>query len=288
MTARCWICIGLVSGLLTTVLGCATTSQVQYFAAVDPATNNINYYKMTVEGSSGLLARYKLRAGYFNAVTLDALTGSFSDPPEVSGDEEALQTFKDIDKVFRDTLKKDADAAMALGPSPENLIRIARARYLASLDDLSINSIGKTESLNPYVFQKLVFWAEAEPVNLQQFQGQFENIIKNSMAVVKGMRARAEQRRKEKEQEEQQENSLVHTALKLGESSNPELKPIFDIVRKRFPFGGGNPEEIPRNEDSRPPGNNGPPGDDGGGGQGTEADRDGSGSEESTQPEGGA
>ncbi|UCF33061.1 MAG: hypothetical protein JSV78_12085 [Phycisphaerales bacterium] len=281
MTARCLICIGLVSGLLTTVVGCATTSQVQYFAAVDPATSNINYYKMTVEGSSGLLARYKLRAGYFNAVTLDALTGSFSDPPEVSGDEEALQTFKDIDKVFRDALKRDADAAMALGPSPENLIRIARARYLASLDDLSINSIGKTESLNPYVFQKLVFWAEAEPVNLQQFQGQFENIIKNSMAVVKGMRARAEQRRKEKEQEEQQKNSLVHTALGYGEISNPALKPVFDMVRKNFPVDGDDPNDNPPDGGGQPPGGDG-------GGQETEAGSGGSAAAESTQPEGGA
>ena len=205
----------LAAGLLSLPpsSGCAYSKQIQYFAAIDPDTAEVNYYRMTATGRSGLLNKYTLKAGYFNAITLDALTGSLSDPPEVSGCEDQLEAVAEIREIFFDALTKEAKAARDAGEGERSLVRIARALWVAGADQLTVASIGYTGSLNPYVFKKLVFWAEADPIDLQQFQGQFDNIVRNSFAVVAGMRERAKKRKAEKESEKQQRNALINSVF---------------------------------------------------------------------------
>jgi hypothetical protein len=179
---RCQIIL-LCLGWVWLLAACASLSQTQYFAAIDPESNNINFYRIVIDGYSGLGNSYHFRAGYFNAITVDALTGSFSDPPEVKGNELQLSKVKEIQKLYYELLVAQATAAQN-SKGPDALARIARSLWLAGLDDLSAASIGQTDSLNPYIFRKLVFWADAKPTDLQQLSGQVEDTFKNTMAVV--------------------------------------------------------------------------------------------------------
>lgn len=177
---------------------CVSSKQVQYFAARDSETGDIAFYRMTMEGGSGPLSDYTLKAGYFNSNSLDALTGTIQDPPEVSGDEKQLAAIESIRSDIYAKLKtwsEYEDPSRGDGPATDQeLIQAARAFHIASLDRQSLASVGSSGSLDRYGYQKLVFWVESRTVDLSQLQAEFDNLLKNTESVVGSIKSRADER----------------------------------------------------------------------------------------------
>jgi len=219
---------------LTALLAsCRTESeQVQYFAATDPNGAGMSFYRVTMEGRAATLDKYTLQAGYFNAVTLDALMGSLEDPPEVKGDQAQMDAVQSIREGLYASLAQWAEPR-GTEPTEEDILRAARAYWIASLDDLSLTSVGMTGSLDPFTFQKLAFWAEAETIDLSQMSRQFENLLRNSGAVVSALRGRERARAEERAVERQQAAVTAYfAALRAALGDDSDAIPLVDALER--------------------------------------------------------
>ena len=68
------------------------------------------------------------------------------------------------------------------------IIQLARTVWIGSLSTADIASIGQTQNTNPFQFRKLVFWATAENLDLNQYAGEIDSVIDNMVQVATNAR----------------------------------------------------------------------------------------------------
>lgn len=125
--------------------GCTTLKQEQYFAATDTDTGVTNYYKMTIEGSSGLLANYRMQAGYFSAAAVDVLRGTMPKVPELDLPVEQLEVFERVNTHFSAALIQEAKRIQPVD-DPEALRIAATSTRNVSNEQLGRVSIDLKEA----------------------------------------------------------------------------------------------------------------------------------------------
>lgn len=91
--------------------------------------------------------------------------------------------------------------------------RLARFVWYTSLSSADVASIGMTESSNPYEFRKLVFWATAKNLDLNQFGGEIDAVIDNATGIGLALKTNHEQRKAAKEQEAQARHKQIQSLL---------------------------------------------------------------------------
>ena len=68
------------------------------------------------------------------------------------------------------------------------IIKLARVVWFGSLSSSDLASIGMTGTTNPYQFRKLVFWATAANIDLNEFAGEIDGIMDNVVGIASTMR----------------------------------------------------------------------------------------------------
>ena len=183
-------------------LGCGQVTQVQYFEAVgnpDPTTGvrPRAFYRMTIKGDPPWLGTYKMRAAYVSSTTLDTFDGRLPVIPDADLSNEQRADFVSVRATMMETVKERADAlrARANGLPAEEfeamLQAIARQAWFASLSDADVISIGQSRTTDPFEFRKLVFYASASNLRLQDYDAQINSAVEKASALAAAFRGPA-------------------------------------------------------------------------------------------------
>ncbi|UCE61345.1 MAG: hypothetical protein JSU63_06270 [Phycisphaerales bacterium] len=218
--------------------GCASVRQVQHFEVIGkphPVTGIApkSYFKMTIEGRGGGLVKYKMRAAYVSATTLDLMNGKLPNLPGADLSEQNLKVFDDIKKDYLSALKqysteKKREDTKVSDPArhEQNIIAIARQGWLASLADQDFMSMGQYETTDPYKFRKLVFYASAMNLDLTQYDAEINSVIDKTASLIEGMRQRKAARKQEKNTLGDGLRGIAETYL----TSNPQAKAALEAM----------------------------------------------------------
>jgi hypothetical protein len=194
-------CAWLALAWATLPIGCARVEQVQYFAALgepDPATGIApkRFYRMTLHGAAGVGVEWKMRAAYVAQTTLDTLNGKLPSIPEADLSPDAELAYDEIRQSYLDCLKGHArQRALAAVDTPAEyeraVVDIARQGWLAGLSDQDRDSAGQGKTTDPYRFRKLIFYATAANVNLQDYDGQITSALDKATGLARSFKSRA-------------------------------------------------------------------------------------------------
>ncbi len=234
MRKRC-LAGATVCGALIALLGCASAKQIQYFAVTyrDPKTGetNRNYYRLTVDGGTFGPVSYQLKAAYLNSATVDVLQGKGVFIPEADLPIEQDEVFDEVLQTYYSTIKQRAELAgkVATDTSRESLSRedsllqVARQVWLASLSTGDVTSVGQVQSLDPREFRKLVFYATAKNIDLEQTIGpQIDAMIKHVTTLARYEKQRAKARKKRK--------GAIGNLIRNLPGVDPATKPFLDMA----------------------------------------------------------
>lgn len=101
----------------------------------------------------------------------------------------------------------------------DDFITLSRLLWLLSLSKSDLASIGMTGNLDPYQFRKLVFWTTASNIDLQDFAGEIDSVLKSAESIVEHSRQRAAAQKKSANNKKE----LLKTAIDLS-SIEDEVK----------------------------------------------------------------
>ncbi len=214
-TRRYKCLFGLLLIAMSCIQGCATVTQSQYFAVVeppDPKTGEIrqNYYRMTVEGRGNILNKYKLSAAYVSKAAIETLRGEEPTIPVIDTPDQNQETFDEIKKHLLAAFEAQASehSAAASGfqsaeEQEEHVLAMARQLWMSSLSDSDLISMGQVEDSDPYEFRKLVLYATAKNIKFEQVASDIDSVISDMEVIAqneKKKRKAAEQAREQRRQ----------------------------------------------------------------------------------------
>lgn len=192
--------------------GCANARQEQLFAVTyrDPDTGKIdrNYYRMTVEGGTLGALTYQLKAAYMNSATVDVLQGKGVFVPEADLTVEQDEVFDEVLNIYYTTVQKRAEIAAEIATDPsreaissdDSLVQVARQVWLTRLSTGDVASMGQVQSTDPLEFRKLVFYATAKNIDLEQTIGpQIDSIISHVTTLARHEKQKAKARKNRKQ-----------------------------------------------------------------------------------------
>ncbi len=209
------VCVAMT--LLLT--GCvARRRREQYFMVVEKAegAGAIMRATATLEGWGGV--KYKLNEGYVPMNVIDALSGKVGEPPDLFSTTSLSQRQAELNDKLEEqrgeTLKellpksKDLDDPKAVDSALlkiDNAIRVFGAlKSAAAMSNNEQISIGQTGSTDVYAYRKLVFYASAEVIKLQEFEQELNELEKSTSdlakAFVQAKQAKAEAAKAKAEQ----------------------------------------------------------------------------------------
>ncbi|MCH8854280.1 MAG: hypothetical protein IID41_16755 [Planctomycetes bacterium] len=99
---------------------------------------------------------------------------------------------------------------------------MARLAWFGSLSRSDIASIGMNGDTDPFKFRKLVFWATANNLDLNQFAGEIDGVIDNVISIAEAAKRQAKRRKLAREQ---RRNALLQLANQI---------PGLDFVQKQL------------------------------------------------------
>jgi len=207
VAARCaGACLLAVAAAWTA--GCAGVKQVQYFEVVgdpDPLTGIApkNFYRMTLRGTGGGGVMYKLRAAYVSGATLDTLNGQIPSIPEADLPEANANAFAEIKDDYLRSLTDYAEVRANLDPADagaheQRVAEISRQAWFASLQDADLISLGQVHSTDPFRFRRLVFYASAENIDLEDYDAQINSVLERTGTLARALKAQRQARRAER------------------------------------------------------------------------------------------
>lgn len=176
--------------LLAAGYGCIAHEQRQYFEVVDPASGNINYYRMTISGGA-LGTDYRVQAGYFSAASVDVLRGHMPEIPEADLPLESDAAFEALTAKYYDALvDMGARAAPGDASDPETaVLQRARLVWFGRLSPTDVAAMGMSRSANPFEFRKLVFWTSARNIDLRAFGSEIDAMLDSATALIRAHKA---------------------------------------------------------------------------------------------------
>jgi hypothetical protein len=135
------------------------------------------------------------------------------------------QAARDVAHETLSRLEESGDAPAPFGPLAEGqeapplddakVIELARLIWYGSLSSSDLASIGMTGNTSPYQFRKLVFWATAANIDLNEMAGEIDGILDNVGAVASAFRTQAKAR-KVKEDARRKAMGSILDGLELG------------------------------------------------------------------------
>lgn len=210
------------------VAGCVTHRQTQYFEVVDPDSGNINYYRMTLEGSGGIGVNYQLQAGYFSAASVDVLRGRIPQIPEVDLPIECDAAFEALTAGYYDSLvalseaTRNAPSTGSPAGIDELALQNARLVWFGQLSPADVAAMGMNQSSNPFEFRKLVFWSSAQNIDLRAYGSEIDAMIDSATTLVRASRIR--------ERQEASQRRSIHEFITRLLETQPGLAPFTDAV----------------------------------------------------------
>ncbi len=109
------------------------------------------------------------------------------------------------------------------------IIELARLVWYGSLSSSDLASIGMTGNTSPYQFRKLVFWAAATNIDLNEFATEIDAVLDNSLAIASNAKAQAKRRSAEKTSRRESVGSILEN-LGLPGDKTDALKGLLDLV----------------------------------------------------------
>jgi hypothetical protein len=76
----------------------------------------------------------------------------------------------------------------------DQIKQLSRLVWFGSLSDSDVISVGMTETTDPYQFRKLVFWASASNIDLNQFSTEIDGVVDSVTQIAGAFRQQAKQR----------------------------------------------------------------------------------------------
>lgn len=118
---------------------------------------------------------------------------------------------------------------------------LARLIWYASLSDSDLISIGMTQNTNPFQFRKLVFWATASNIDLNEYATEIDAILDNVTGIASSYRELRKQRKKARKSRRSSFETLINNIGPLKNNSE-FLKALFDVVQPPETEGDANEE----------------------------------------------
>lgn len=183
----------LTLGVLVTFAGCVTSQKrEQYYMVVEPGEEpSAAIYRATAR-LSGWGSKYKLNEGYVAANVVDALSGKAGEPPDLFSTESDSQRRSELFDSLADMRSKELLDIARAGPGGGDISQIERTtRFYGALSAaaaLSPNeqiSVGQTGSTDAYAYRKLVFYASATVIRLEEFESELDAIERSTSNLAK-------------------------------------------------------------------------------------------------------
>ncbi len=111
----------------------------------------------------------------------------------------------------------------------DEVIELARVVWYGSLSSSDLASIGMTGNTSPYQFRKLVFWATATNIDLNEFATEIDSVLDNSLAIASAAKAQAKQRKAEKKSRRESMDNLLDV-LPLQGSQAETVRGFMDLL----------------------------------------------------------
>ena len=134
----------------------------------------------------------------------------------------------------------NADGGPGATPAPfgdEEVVALARLVWFGSLSKSDLASIGMT---NPYQFRKLVFWATAANIDLNEFAGEIDGVIDNVVTIAGTFKSQAKAQKQERKGQRESLKSL--TGYLDLEEKEGAVNSIIDLLS---PSGAENAQGSP-------------------------------------------
>lgn len=199
------------AGIILLFGGCAAQKREQYYMVVERAEGTAAIFKVTAK-LEGVGTKYKLNEGYVPVNVIDALSGKVGEPPDLFSPVSQSQRQAQLNDELED---KRSQAILDLARNSEELKSMQPADVDKAIDGIdsavrlfgalkaaaamSANeqiSIGQTGSTDIYSYRKLVFYASAQVIRLQEFEQELNELEKSTSdlakAIVQAKQAKAE------------------------------------------------------------------------------------------------
>lgn len=184
----------LLIPLLCALVSCTSQRREQYYMVVEPGEQTAAIYKVTAKLAGSGPVDYKLNEGYVPMNVIDALSGKVGEPPDlfsaVSDGQRRAALSEKLDE------KRDARllALAETGPGPGAIQQVEETtrffgalKHAAALTNNEQISVGQSNSTDVYGYRKLVFYASARVIPLQQFEQELNEIEKSSSDLAKAV-----------------------------------------------------------------------------------------------------
>jgi len=109
------------------------------------------------------------------------------------------------------------------------IIELARLIWFGSLSSSDLASIGMTGNTSPYQFRKLVFWATAKNIDLNEFATEIDSVLDNATAIALSAKAQAKQRKAEKKSRRESVSAVLGN-LGLDADKTDAIRGLLDLV----------------------------------------------------------
>jgi hypothetical protein len=184
--------------------GCANSNSVQHFIAEDPGTGERAIYRLRID-NAGAFSQYYFTAAYLPKVAIDLYQGKIpetlaelnaqspdheSAAAKIQGNLQEFLVHQSKAQLDRLTKTEATDDRRLID---EGTMYFSRLMARAMLSAADLQSVGEEDTLDPYKFRKLVYFASTKPLKVADFSGEIRDVESslNTVSVTLGQVAKA-------------------------------------------------------------------------------------------------